>query len=465
MTIPFLNFFKKATTPRPQPVARPGYSSTAEKTSGARLSKTVMPNTTRTIAPQEEFESVPPPVAQPRVYSLGAKKQPVDLPPAVALALEPRVERVISLELKDVVNQMPTGWIRPLSDSEASRRILLKAAEVEKGMSSGRPSVCLTSIYNQVPEIFVRPVPASDQTPVLLPFTKVLDQFTHVQTRSDQSRDLTVPQLETPFLRVTLEDNTRFGTTMAPVQVSDKPLAKMELATAETIAAAQPELFAKPPPPPPAPIVPATPQLPITRSKDGSGPVIKLPVEEVHSEEPIPAPEAETVPAATAEPTRIPFKISPIGTGAPASERVPASSGPSVPTSVAAPTRIAFKTNGEAVRAEAGPANSPNEFKTASSQKAGLKISLPLKPILMAVPPFQLTADIKDIPDEVRVEVPFSLVEPQLASGRISLKADEFANFLPTEYLTFFSAKEISAPVILPLQDILKNLPAASLLM
>ena len=455
MTIPFLNYFKKTATPKAPAAARTGNSS-VDKLHGARLSKTVMPNTTRTVAPREEFETVPPPSPQPRVYSLGAKA-PAQLPPAVALALEPTVERVISLELRDIVGEVPAGWIRPVSDSEATRRVLLKAAEVEKGMASSRPSVCLTSIYNQVPEIFVRPVPPSDQAQVPLPFQKVLEQFNNAQTRQDQSRDQTVPQLETPFLRVTLEDNSRFGIPTAPVQICEKPLANMELATAETIAAAQPELFCKPPPAPPAPIVPAVPQLPIVRAKDGSGPVIKLPVEELTTdEEPASAPPATTAAATTAAaaaPTRIPFKISPIGTGAPASERVPASRGASVPTSDAAPARIPFKMA------------MPNESKPAPAKADGPKISLALKPILMSLPPFQLAGDIKDVPEEARLEVPFSLVGPQLISGRVTLKVEEFANLLPEEFRKFFSAEEINAPVALPLQEVLKNLPAASLRM
>ncbi|MGZ5003918.1 MAG: roadblock/LC7 domain-containing protein [Chthoniobacterales bacterium] len=449
MTIPFLNFFKKAlkeSTPNHsfEPVR-------VEKSSAERLSKTVMPNATRTIAPREEIDDEPAFAPPPRTYSIGAKRKP-DLPPAVALALEPTVERVIALELRDVTAQMPAGWVRPVSDVEANRRLLLKAAEVEKGMATGKPCACLTSVYRQVPEIFVRPVPEFDETQVPLPFAKVLAQFTNVQPRCDQSRDLTVPQLETPFLRVALEDNTRFGTTMAPVQISDKPLVNMELATAETIAAAHPELFAKPPPPPPAPLVPATPQLPVTRAKDGNGPVIKLPVEEVHHQESdsIPAPQAETPPAATTEPTRIPFKLSPIGTGEPASERVPASSGPSVPTSSSTPTRIAFKM--------APPS-------AAEPKPSDEKISLALKPILLALPPLQLTGDVKDVADDVRLEIPFSLVEPQLSCGRVSLQANEFEAILPEPYRKLFSAKEINVPVVLPLQDVLKNLPTSSLRM
>ena len=55
--------------------------------------------------------------------------------------------------------------------------------------------------------------------------------------RPDQVHDDTVPQLDTPFLKVTLEDTERFGTTMEPLQTSSLPPMRMEPATAETIAA------------------------------------------------------------------------------------------------------------------------------------------------------------------------------------------------------------------------------------
>jgi predicted regulator of Ras-like GTPase activity (Roadblock/LC7/MglB family) len=94
-----------------------------------------------------------------------------------------------------------------------------------------------------------------------------------------------------------------------------------------------------------------------------------------------------------------------------------------------------------------------------------VRISVPLKPILHALPPFQLTGDISGVPEDARLELPFSIVEPQLASGRVTIKPDDFSRALPAAYKNLFSSKEIAAPVALPLQDILKNLPAASLRM
>src|SRR5688500_6618334 len=159
MTIPFLSYFKrskvesaKASAP---PAAKP--PPPLEKPSSERFSKTVMPNATRTIAPQDPFQmaarstamggqmagatAVAPPPAAPRTVSFAAPPpaKARDLPPAVALALEPNVERVISLDLADVVAAMPPGHVKPLSEHD-NRRILLRASEVEKGMANGKPS-------------------------------------------------------------------------------------------------------------------------------------------------------------------------------------------------------------------------------------------------------------------------------------------------------------------------------------
>ena len=48
--------------------------------------------------------------------------------------------------------------------------------------------------------------------------------------------------METPFLQVTLEDNTRFGITATePIETGDLPPIRVQPATAESLAAAEPE--------------------------------------------------------------------------------------------------------------------------------------------------------------------------------------------------------------------------------
>ena len=458
MTIPFLSFFKKvkgeALAKKERSVAAPRPVPAIEKPSSERFSKTVMPNATRTLSPQDPFEiaarssavgdpmmsvSVPAPSA-PRTIAFGATAPATarsrDLPPAVALALEPRVERVIALDLGDFAAQMPADYIKPIESIDGTRRILLKASEVERGMASGKPAVSLATIYQQVPEIFLRSIAPTDVAQVPLPFEKVLEQFTSLHVRSDQERHQAVPQVDTPFLKVTLEDDSRFGTTIEAVETADLPPVRVEPPTAEAFAAAEPEAA-------------------------GNG-CLEHPTSEKTS----------------LMPTRIPFKLSPNGTGGLAPESVPASSGPSVPTSFQSappPTRIPFKMtvpsddqrprNEPWLTAEslAPPAEAPVVQTTTS--KAEVTIALPLHLILRGLPPFQLTGDPGSVPTEARIELPFSLIEPQLAAGRICVTAKVFEMSLPAEYRSLFKAGEAEVDVSLPLQEVLKNLPTTSLRM
>jgi len=448
MTIPFLSFFKKvkdqALAKKERVVAVPKPVVPLDKPSSERFSKTVMPNATRTLPPQDPFEmaarsptgTIPMPSANAGP-SAPTGARPRDLPPAVALALEPRVERVISLELSDVAAQIPADYIKPIESIDGTRRILLKASEVERGMASGKPAVSLATIYQQVPEIFLRSIAPSDEAQVQLPFEKVLDQFTKLQVRGDQERHQAVPQVETPFLKVTLEDNSRFGTTTeSAVEIGDLPPVRIELATAEAYAAAEPDA-------------------------SGNGFV-------QHSR-------GENV---SAPPTRIPFKLSPNGTGGPAPESVPASSGPSVPTNLnagPAPTRIPFKMTAPSddlrrkdepwLTAESLAPVAPAPVPPASESKPETTIALALKPILQGLPPFQLGGDPGSVPAETQVDLPFSLIEPQLASGRITLSPAVFEAALPKEYRGLFKNSEATGDIILPLHEVLKNLPTASLRM
>jgi predicted regulator of Ras-like GTPase activity (Roadblock/LC7/MglB family) len=286
-----------------------------------------------------------------------------------------------------------------------------------------------------------------------------------------------VPQVETPFLKVTLEDNVKFGTTTEPLETTELPPVKLQPATAEAFAAAEPEEAAE------------------ARLKMTSPPSTN----------------------AASQPKRIPFKLSPNGTDAPAPESVPASSGPSVPNllpsplapvtpindpgrdeapvqkpgSARAPTtppvRIPFEmvVPPPAVEEEAKPKPEPwltkeslasagdaaVEPKVATTvvsetaRVAEVKIALPLLPILKNLPPMQLTGDPSCVPPDVRMELPFSLVEPQLASGRVSVTAKVFEMSMPVSFRGLFQAGPGAVDVVLPLQEVLRNLPATSLRM
>jgi predicted regulator of Ras-like GTPase activity (Roadblock/LC7/MglB family) len=494
MTIPFLSYFKKGKNngaakdvAAAKPVLPP-----LEKPSSERFSKTVMPNATRTLAPQDPFEMAArattlgvqmPSVAttagartvsfSPNSSAMAAQR---DLPRAVALALEPQVERVISIELGDLLGEMPEGFVKPAESIDTTRRVLLKASEVEKGMASGKPMVSLATVYQQMPEIFIRKIEPEDTSQLNLPFNKVLDAFANMHVRTDQERAHAVPQVETPFLKVTLEDNEKFGTTTEPLETFELPPVRMQPPTAEAFAAAEPEVAAE------------------ARLKMSAPPSTNSPT----------------------QPKRIPFKLSPNGTDAPAPESVPASSGPSVPNLLpsplapppnsatensgtevapslgsAAPTtkppvRIPFKmvVPPPSVEEQAKPKKEPwltkesfgandvpvepESTQTVVPETVGVaevKISLPLLPILKSLPPMQLTGDPGSVPADVRLELPFALVEPQLASGRVTITAKVFEVSMPLSFRGLFQAGPGAVDIALPLQEVLKNLPATSLRM
>ena len=485
MAFSLLNIFKRKakdeSADEPAPAPRPA----AAKSSGERMSKTVVPNSTRTVAPQPEpaFASngssmtatipaaVMPGPAAPRTVAFGPSEpaKQAGLPPAVAVQLEPTVERAVSLELADIVGQMPPGWVRPLEGQEPSRRVLLRAGELERGMASGKPSVAISSVYDQVPEIFTRQVSASETARVMLPFGKVLDEFTALHVRSDQRPEASVPQVETPFLKVTAEDSERFG--IAPTPIAP-PTVRVEAATAETLAAAEPEAAYR------EKVVPGpTPAASPMR--------IPVPGNGSANREATPKNTPVAAPAATPAPARIPFKLTPNGTGVPATERVPASRGPSVPTSLpqaGAPARIPFKISApsEQARPKGGepwitkeslaadptpavPVSAPAPVFAQPADAGAVKISLALAPIFRNLPPFQLLGDPDEAATGARVEFPFSLIEPQLATGRVTLTPEQFAAGLPEEYRGMFNPGDSAATVSLPLQEVLRNLPAASL--
>lgn len=447
MTIPFLDIFRKAKarfTPAAEPVvmARP-----LEKTTSERLSKTVMPNMARPAAPdplRATTDSLPN-IRMPAAH-------PGHLPPSVLLALQPKVERAISLQLRDIVDQLPVGYVKPTETVDATRPILFKASEIEKGMASGKPAVSLASIYEQVPDIFLRKVAPDDPMSVTLPFDKVLDQFKNVQLRGDQEQEYDVPQLDTPILQATLEDNKRFGTTMPAIQTSAHPPVRVEPATARTLSSAEPE-----------PIATGVMKASVTPR----GIPLNLST----------SPTARAQPSAPepAGPTRIPFVLPPNGAGGSAPETVPASSSPPVPISVspsAEPVRIPFKIappNEERkptpIPGEAAPEKITAQESPTPALCGGVNISLGLRAVLHNMPAFQLNGSPDAVSAEARVELPLSLVESQLASGRIAIPAKAFRDALKESEREFVVVDDAESPVLLPLQEVLKNLPSAVLKM
>lgn len=514
MTIPFIDIFKNVkarlfpgtgnSIPAGPPVVR------AEKSMADKLSKTVLPSRARERMPMTIEAPMGPsaaPVLAPRAISLDpSRKTPRPSIKGTSAEMDTQAERTISLQLSDVIDQLPSESTKPHDSFDAKRVIVLKASEVEKGMASGKPSVSLASIFQQAPEIFVNSVTPDDATPVLLPFDKVLEQFGNLRVRPDQVAEQAVPQLETPILAVTLEDTQRFGTTMKPLEASTVPPVKVETATAETLSAAEPE--------------PAVREVTRSAKPKPLRPVISLRDIDALAPASVAAgasvAKSETQPQPPQPPTisspKIPFHLPPNGTGESASERVPASSGPpvpivpaqpaSTPEAASAPTVSASKpaepVPGKSLEETTQPAKAstaaprtPFKFKSPSddirpkftlvpgvepkekatptiklsSKTDETRIRLPLQPLLQEVPAFQLNGSPMSVGDNVFVEFPFSVIEPQLASGRVMIRATAFHRAIPEAHRGLFIVDPSDTPVTLPLSEILKHIPSNALRM
>jgi hypothetical protein len=544
MTIPFIDLFKKlserfsgpravttAKTEAEPPAAAHSRVSRVKKPSHPSFSKTVLPNRTRSLAPPDPFRAAAG-VSQPVNPSLqltpgrivtGANP-PVarsrDLPRALALALEPKLERAVSLRLSDFIDQVPAGFVKPVEILDLKALVSLKASEIEKGMAEGKPSVSLMSLYQQVPEIFLRSVPVEDETRIPLPYDKVYAQFKTARVREDQESDPDIPQVDTPILKVTVEETKRFGTKMEPLQTSALPPVSVELATAEALAKAEPEPIARETAKPSQPVASPHPVISLQSlnwSPKQSKPIVQIPEDKANSEvspeslkpspkEARPAIEipskfptklsinqstspAEIVseaPKAKAEVSpapkpKIPFQFPPKGTGVPASERVPASTGPPVPINLSvSPSPIPFKSAPEVSDAPVKPTQvkqritepsaKPEPAQSAPVEPASgaekplaapgfSKISLALKPVLQSLPSFQLNGDTASVPEDIHIEFPLSLVEPQLAKGRVAISQEAFRAAIPEAYRSLFQPDVANTEVLLPLQEVLKNLP------
>jgi predicted regulator of Ras-like GTPase activity (Roadblock/LC7/MglB family) len=470
MTIPFAGLFQKLKAgfrPAPEPSAAETMRPLPlEKKSGdEKLSKTVLPNATRTIAPLDPFDIASGALTRAPIATGSRPSAPpsrsAGLPPAVAVALEPKIERTISLQLSEVIASVPADYLKPAGAIDPNRRVLLKAAEIEKGMAIGKPAISLVALYEQVPEIFVRSVPPAEVMHVPLPMDKVLEQITNVRVRNDQEQEQVVPQVDTPILQATLEDTQKFGTSMAPIQTSEHPPVIVEPATAKSLAHAEPETAVR---------ETAAPSAPRTRAP------IPLSIPVSAQAEPPPA----KAPEQPAKPTRIPFELPPNGTDVPASERVPASSGPSVPIRLSQPGGPGpgkMRRPPDALRPKLtlvpgvephGAAEDEDEFAAPPAVQAKAhepKVSLRLQPILEHVPPFQLSGSPSSVPADAEIVFPLSLIQPQLAVGRVSIPPKVFQAAMPRQLRELLIIDPSETPIQLPLHEVLKKIPTQALRM
>jgi predicted regulator of Ras-like GTPase activity (Roadblock/LC7/MglB family) len=117
----------------------------------------------------------------------------------------------------------------------------------------------------------------------------------------------------------------------------------------------------------------------------------------------------------------------------------------------------------EPASTEAKPTPIRPAAKSKTQPRTGPTITLPLRAIFQNLPPFQLAGDPDDVPPDVTIDLPFSVIEPQLALGRVAVSPKQFEEALPDKYLRLFDPNEANTPVSLPLQDVLANLPGTLL--
>ena len=86
-------------------------------------------------------------------------------------------------------------------------------------------------------------------------------------------------------------------------------------------------------------------------------------------------------------------------------------------------------------------------------------IHLSVAAIARSLPAGLAEESAKELPDSVRVALPFEWIEPQLATGNVEVPRDRFVEALPGGVKGGFNLGQ-SQSVSLPLDEILQNLPA-----
>ena len=209
MNLPFIRFFKKDKAEEGSVAVAPRPLAPTEKPTSERLGKTVLPNSSRIVglelsgdfpilAPTSTPAQTVP--ATSRKISLGGNGS-IAVGPKLPQS-EPAEERTIALPLADLIPNLPSNLLKPVA-VDPDRRILLQASEVERGMSTGHPTVLLRAIYKQAPEFFISEVPAADMREVSLPFAKVVEQFANFQEKFCLMKGTRVLLLGQDFLAAT----------------------------------------------------------------------------------------------------------------------------------------------------------------------------------------------------------------------------------------------------------------------
>lgn len=91
------------------------------------------------------------------------------------------------------------------------------------------------------------------------------------------------------------------------------------------------------------------------------------------------------------------------------------------------------------------------------------KITLGLAAVLRGLSSSLLAVEASSVPDEVKISLPFALVEPQMRTGRVAVPRAVFVEALPEGHKEVLGAEADLTDVPLPLQEVFQNLPSNAL--
>ncbi len=111
---------------------------------------------------------------------------------------------------------------------------------------------------------------------------------------------------------------------------------------------------------------------------------------------------------------------------------------------------------------DAAPAPAPAPAPVVADDR---KIALGLAAILRGMSASLLAVEPSSVPDDVKVSLPFALVEPQMRTGRVSVPRATFIEALPNGHKEVLDADVDLPEIPLPLQEVFQNLPSNALTM
>jgi predicted regulator of Ras-like GTPase activity (Roadblock/LC7/MglB family) len=114
----------------------------------------------------------------------------------------------------------------------------------------------------------------------------------------------------------------------------------------------------------------------------------------------------------------------------------------------------------------AAPAPAPElEADSPASIASDQLIDLGLAAVLRSMPAPALEISPSAVYEDVRISLPFHLIEPQLSHGRVTVPLNVFTEALPEAYRNVLAADSGLTEVPIPLQEVFRNLPANALSM